>query len=294
MDNLHSDVMIVIFNKLLIGDLLNCIEVCKYFNELSNEDSVWRGRFPKKYLRKHQIFNCKSTYIKRYCDINNLKYLGVKNYDVTELRINKKFLIHIPKSICIFKQLVILNLSNTNMSLIPGNISCLSTLKQLDISRNHLKIFPMSICKLTKLHTLNLSSNKIKILPKDINLLNKLEHLSLYDCYIKHISKDINLPKLGYINLCNNELETIPDWIYDSDSLNFIDLSDNTELSITKTFLHNSKLRHLIVDSYQLPFFYTKLVNNHCDLNIIGSKKSICPHILGLIYFLMIFFASLY
>jgi len=114
MNNLIRDVIIVIFNKLDIIHLIGCIRVCRYFNNISNEDIIWRNRFSKRYLKKNRVKNFKQQYIKYYCYRNNSDKLGIlpnKQNTLSQLSIRHD-ITPIPNTICIFTNLLSLDICN--------------------------------------------------------------------------------------------------------------------------------------------------------------------------------------
>lgn len=315
MNQLPEDIIIVIFNKLLVPDLINIISTCKYFYNIGNYEGVWRDRFSKKYLKKHKIRNFK----KYYCDRNNKNKFGlIVNSNFTYLR-SKNKIGSLPNSICILTNLTELNLFNNNLKFIQKQISCLISLKTLDLSNNAFENFPTNISYLTNLtklvlgrnsisyipdnisglislNNLNLSYNKltefpifvcrlrnlnhlflesmtINRIPNDIKELTNLYYLSMVNSHLQLIDEDINLPNLAHLHLFANELGRIPDWLYNSTSIKYIDLSHNPGLVLKDNF--NNNLETLIVNNYQLPFYYGMYSNKNCKILIEGETYNI-------------------
>ncbi|XP_057753760.1 putative disease resistance protein RGA1 isoform X1 [Arachis stenosperma] len=86
-------------------------------------------------------------------------------------------------SLCAFKSLRVLKLSELGMKMLPISIGELKSLRYLNLSRNNMKKLPNSICKLKHLQTLVLSRcHRLRELPHDLNRLRSLRHLEIEEC----------------------------------------------------------------------------------------------------------------
>ncbi|MGB5420430.1 leucine-rich repeat domain-containing protein, partial [Algibacter sp.] len=118
----------------------------------------------------------------RYCNISgslpaswsqltNLKSLVVSNTALTGTIFNE---------IGDLTDLVTINLSQNNLTIIPGSIGNLTALESADLSYNGFDSIPATIANLTNLKTLNLRDNKLKKLPQVMESLTSLTSLNLY------------------------------------------------------------------------------------------------------------------
>lgn len=260
MDILPYDVIVYIFNKLNTIDLITYLQTCKYINNIPYND--WKNRLPKTYLRKKGITNdYKIACIRYEYYKNNSDKLGIrinKQYKCRKINSIKKIITTIPNTTFIFKDLLILDIRNNTLKSLP--ISHLTTLTVLNISDNFLTEFPKSIYSLINLKRLNLSGNPIKEL-HNISMLTNLKYLNLSSCSLKIISADIILLNLSELYINRNDLITIPDWIYTSNSLTKINLSYNPGLIFSNNFCSNINLRTLTLNYCQTWYFSGILVN---------------------------------
>ncbi|MBD3215274.1 MAG: hypothetical protein GF311_21885 [Candidatus Lokiarchaeota archaeon] len=136
----------------------------------------------------------------------------------------ESFLFIPPTTIMIVKDKSIRGLSFSLMKKVPQSITQLAKVELLDLSYNYLKKLPYHLTNLKSLKYLNLSSNELKTFPlifKNWNIKNHLE-----------------------LNLSNNHMRRIPNWIENLSYLKKLDLSHNLIETIPKNLF---KLRHLEV-----------------------------------------------
>ncbi|XP_020081578.1 putative disease resistance protein RGA1 isoform X2 [Ananas comosus] len=103
------------------------------------------------------------------------------------------------------KWLRLLDLHDSEISMLPSSISKLKLLRYLNLSENSIQELPKSIASLCNLQTLNLSGcQKIRTLPKFLGRLTNLRSLDLSDCSSLTIPDSIsNLQNLYALNLSN-------------------------------------------------------------------------------------------
>lgn len=123
-----------------------------------------------------------------------------------------------------------ISLSNWKPESLPESIRNLEKLKYLNLSCNELKILPTSIDELTQLKFLDLGWNKFQSIPSFLAKVKSVKNfrLDLDHNEIKSIPKWIdNLESLNYLNLRKNHIEVIPDSIGNLRNLEFLDLREN-------------------------------------------------------------------
>ncbi|XP_019766532.2 E3 ubiquitin-protein ligase LRSAM1 isoform X4 [Dendroctonus ponderosae] len=88
--------------------------------------------------------------------------------------------------------LIILDISNNDISTLPSEISALKSLEELYANSNKLNGLPDSICSLENLKSLSLSENKLRNLPEEMGKLAKLQKLYLTgNPNLRHLPKTI-------------------------------------------------------------------------------------------------------
>lgn len=112
-----------------------------------------------------------------------------------------------------------LDLSNLNMQKIPASVFKIKTLKTLNVSNNHLKFIPSEIRFLNRLEHLNFDNNQLQDLPNSISKLRKLRSLGCKDNPLTAIPS----------NVCNQDIESIQQWLIQQDINEKIDrILENT------------------------------------------------------------------
>lgn len=114
-----------------------------------------------------------------------------------------------------------------------------ASLLHLDLSTNRLTKVPESILKIPKLRTLHLSYNKI----------NSIELLLFEDC----------LPYLEILDVSNNVIDDVSDYIFRKQSLNYLNL-ENNNLTRLPTVLGFMKLMGLKVDGNPLKLIKRQVI----------------------------------
>jgi len=119
--------------------------------------------------------------------------------------------------------------------------------------RNEIGEIPENLLYLKKLEILDLPYNYITQIPENIKDLKSLKYLSLEGNFMGQVEKDwygsiCQLISLENLNLCLNDLPTIPDSIGNLINLKFLNLSNNELNSVPKSIkslnnLHNFKLQ---------------------------------------------------
>lgn len=108
-----------------------------------------------------------------------------------------------------------LNLSGNQLTDLPDELFDLISLNEFRFSENPLEEFPVQISKLVNLESLNLSSMEVgdETMPSSMANLKCLKSIYLGPIYVNSFSGE------------GNELTKIPDWMFELDSLQSLDLS---------------------------------------------------------------------
>ena len=164
----------------------------------------------------------------------------------------------LPVEVCV--HLRWLGLGLNNLKVLPTGLSTLTALTLLNIGGNSLEQVPLAIRKLRKLVQLDMGSNRIAALPPWITELTALQVLGLRSLSRRHAPPhgaannaaavggggagipDLSALALREIDLSDCDLYDchLPSWLFDLESLEDLDLSEN-------------HLIHLPLRSWQLP-----------------------------------------
>ena len=168
-----------------------------------------------------------------------------------------------------------------NMISFSPLVSQLTSLLELILTNNGLESLPIEIGTLTRLRLLDASHNRLKLLPQTIYHLGSLQKLLLAhnelttDSFPVTGEQDVPFPALQYVNISNNQLTILPQFIYMStsliellasynelhtistdiyymSSLKTIDMSHNNITSLPSEISQCSKLRSLCFDDNPL------------------------------------------
>ncbi|TFG28935.1 MAG: hypothetical protein EU532_04180 [Promethearchaeota archaeon] len=173
-----------------------------------------------------------------------------------------------------------LSLSNWKPGTIPSSICNLEKLKYLNLSCNELNILPKSMDMLSRLNYLDLGWNNFTTIPSFLAKVNSVKNLRLDIAHneIKSIPKWIKeLKSLNYLNLRDNQIQSIPDSIGSLKNLEYLDLRENMLQSIPESIGSLNSLRVLWLNSNRITHLpssigYLKLLkildlgNNHLHI----------------------------
>ncbi|KAK4340773.1 hypothetical protein RND71_039274 [Anisodus tanguticus] len=151
---------------------------------------------------------------------------------VTELHLGgKKIGGTIPSTICLLKNLTLIDLSNNNISgTIPGELFGMNQLLNLYLNGNMLSGEMPKQIQASQLRNLNLSENYLNgLIPDEMFQLHHLRHLSLSSNYLSGVIPDeMNLFSLYDMDLSHNQLTgSIPKGFWNLPGLDALDLSYN-------------------------------------------------------------------
>ncbi|TXT64202.1 MAG: hypothetical protein BAJALOKI3v1_240016 [Promethearchaeota archaeon] len=159
------------------------------------------------------------------------------------------FLFIPPTTIMLVKDKSIRGLSLSLVKKLPQSISQLPQVELLDLSYNYLKKLPHYLTNLKSLKYLNLASNELKSFPLIFKSWNIKNHLEL--------------------NLSNNHIMNIPDWIENLSYLRKLDLSNNLIETIPKNLFKLSHLEVLDISNNKISYIPEKLYESETILKVI-------------------------
>jgi hypothetical protein len=139
-------------------------------------------------------------------------------------------------------------LKNIGITSIPKTICDFSRLEMLDLSENRLTRLPESFEKLTNLTHLGLNDNQFTSLPELFGELTKLQVLNLRGNQLTRLPESFGkLADLQALNLRGNQLTTLPESFGELSALRDLDLRGNQLTTLPESF-GNLNLRTLYLD----------------------------------------------
>jgi len=150
---------------------------------------------------------------------------------------------------------------------VPDSIGHLSRLKFLDLSSNELESLPSSVGELRELQTLNVSKNQLTELI-DPGAMISLHILDVSHNCLTHIPDGIcssELSLLSTILANNNELESIPEDLFELPSLKLLDVTANKLTEIPPILSECAKLKELKFGSNPLKDKRLLKMMNQCS-----------------------------
>ena len=161
--------------------------------------------------------NLKKYYLLLKCD---KAYSGITHFyasNINIMKFEKKFFSH-------FRSLIVVDLSNNNLSKIPGGLFKLKYIKELNLEKNHINYIQHQLSSLINLEKMNLAYNEISFLPNSLFKLQKLQILLINYNKIKLIPIEIGLMKnLTRLNIFNNSINELPTTLCNNTKLKNID-----------------------------------------------------------------------
>jgi Leucine-rich repeat (LRR) protein len=168
--------------------------------------------------------------------------------------------------------------------MIPKEISKLKNIIYLKIIGCGINFVDEVIFELSTLKYLSLENNNIYKIPSSIERLNKLEYLYLgnsicHSCIVGRNSikglpiEIIKCKKLKYLNIINNNLDSIPEIIFYIKSLEILDFRANNIDCFPSTFIKNSvKIKDIYLQGNKI-----KKINNSIS-NFTSLEKLFLNH----------------
>lgn len=203
--------------------------------------------------------NGQKTYVQEYDDFASLFQSTDIHSAIHTLHAIDMNLKEVPTDIKLLSNLISLNLSSNNLTILPEELCELMKLKELFLLGNRLLTLPAnfgrlaeltdihlndnslscltpSFKELAKLRVLNLSVNKFVSIPREITELPELKTLMLNGNKLKVIGPNIgNFKNLEYLYLMNNRICRIPSEIGRITTLKELILEDNCLESLPDT-----------------------------------------------------------
>jgi len=179
-----------------------------------------------------------------------------------------------PKTLCDLKQLTILNMWDNKIEVIPSEIQNLVNLTQLNMAKNRLVTLPEEMGALSRLAELSLHKNNLKALPSSVGRLKTLIDLSLSDNALTELPQELfALATLEKLDVKNNELEELPEQISQLENLKKLEISGNKFTTLPESIVNLrendlSVLPEEIVDLVHLDF-----INLSRNQNLKLTKK---------------------
>ena len=142
---------------------------------------------------------------------DHVKYLSLKNMELDN---------DVAYFLKAFKNLESLELDTNKLTLLPEILSLMPRLKHLSLANNDLQMTEQTLKKLNGMRTLesiNLSANRRLGATLDVGKLFDLRYLSLRDTRATELPKNLaRLPYLDRVDLRDNEIKELPDWLFRS------------------------------------------------------------------------------
>ena len=186
--------------------------------------------------------------------------------EIKSLMVNARGIKNI-KGIEIFKNLIMLDISENEIQEIPKELEQLKSLRILLINDNQISDLGSGILSLVNLEVLTASNNKINKLTSDIGKLVNLEQLQLQNNLIGNIPREISgLKSLELLVLEGNQIEELPKEIGGLSNLTILDLGKNRLEAIPWEIANLDKL-------YFLDFSANRI--HHMDMHLFNKLGNI-------------------
>ena len=161
--------------------------------------------------------------------------------------------------------LMVLNITNNDITSLPYNIGNLRALRELDVSGNKITKIPESIGALRHLRVLNLSSNKITFLPNSLCDLDKVRVLEVSMNTLNSLPDRIgNMKHLTELYASDNKINSFPPSLQSCSELRYIHMRKNRLVEVPKMMQH---LPYLQV----MNFRQNNLVDFRCPISSLKS-----------------------
>lgn len=171
-----------------------------------------------------------------------------------------------------------LNIS-AQLELFPEEIYSLAeSLEVLDLSNNALSTLPDDLHRLHKLKVLFCSENNFEELPTCIGLCSNLEMVGFKANSIQRVSAESLPPKLRWLILTDNQIETLPEELGQCDRLQKLMLAGNKLHSLPDSLSNCRQLQLLRVSANRLVEFPERLLSLPKLAWLAFSGNPFCSH----------------
>jgi len=163
------------------------------------------------------------------------------------LEVSKCGLQTLPQGVAQLTGLSNLVLHGNRLRAVPDGVGQLSRLKFLDLSTNELESLPSSVGELRELQTLNVNNNRLTELI-DPRAMISLHILDVSHNCLTEIPEGICCSQLSSLNTIlanNNELECVPEDLFELPSLKLLDVTANKLTEIPPVLSECPKLKEL-------------------------------------------------
>jgi Leucine-rich repeat (LRR) protein len=206
------------------------------------------------------------AWMRKSSRICNQEYLGINYFEIKQL----------PKEICLFSNLKVLDLSCTRLQTLPAEIGSLKSLEKLELWGNELQSLPSEIGNLVSIECLDFSRNQLRVIPAEIGNLKSLKEINLSENQLQAIPAEIgNLTSLEELNLSRNQLQVIPAEIGSLKSLKELNLSENQLQAIPAEIGNLISLERLDLLSNQLQVVPVEIANLESLRNLHLSRNQL-------------------
>ncbi|XP_071095583.1 leucine-rich repeat-containing protein 58-like [Haliotis cracherodii] len=200
-----------------------------------------------------------------YAELDTLpECLLSRAHELRALQLDHNNISVLPPTVSIFNRLIVLDISNNNVSHISDEIVKLKQLRTFTARNNRLdeQSLPKDFGLLKSLEVVNFSGNLFETLPPQLAELRRLKCLYLGGNRIQELPHTIrNLTRLQVLYLGGNQLADIPAEIGYMHSLTALVLCDNQLQSLPPTMIHLQRLQSLTLHNNQLSTLPTEIVS---------------------------------
>jgi len=149
-----------------------------------------------------------------------------------------------------------------SLSALPEDILSLAdSLEILDLSNNQLRELPNSLSKLKKLKIIFLSNNQFEVLPEVLGQCEHLEMIGIKSNKIHTVPSNSLPPKLRWLTLTDNKIETLPNSLGERPSLQKLMLAGNQLTQLPATLSQSLNLELVRISANQLTAFPDQLLD---------------------------------
>jgi len=160
-----------------------------------------------------------------------------------EMDISKVPMLFLPPAVTLhMRALTLLYANSCGLKEIPATIDGLQCLEELSVNDNAITELPASLCNLARLRVFSCARNKLKELPNVFFKMTSLETLRVSNNLLVDVPEDhlLALPALRNVDLAGNLLRRSPDRLSESQTLRFVNLSNNTPKLVKEGSLRSS------------------------------------------------------